>query len=337
MLKQMRAVVGSIDELVGGAQRREPFVNLDARSASTFERVWIGGEPHIVKYVHPDQDFTMRVSGDIGHRTARAWAAGLLDSAPELVDHGIVGAAIGLGRNGWGSALLMRDLSDELLPLGGAKMAPADHAAFVDHVGGFCAATWGWRDDHRAPLYLPYRSRWEWFGDSAIEGERSIGFPELVPRLAAQGWDEFDQRAPADIAAALRRLRRDVTPLVSALRTTPSCFLHGDIKSSNTGVAVDGRTVLIDWAYVGEGPACHELAWHLALDRERLPISKAETVQAFRESLAGHGVDTGGWWTSQLELCLLGAVVQFGWEKAFGDADELRWWCAAARRGLRHL
>ena len=330
-------VVGTVDELLAGAERRETFVNPDGRSASAFERVWIDGRPHVVKYVHPDEDFTMRVSGDIGWRTVRAWTAGLLDSAPDLVDSAIVGAATGTGRNGWGAALLMRDVTDELLPAGSTKIAARDHAAYLDHLAGFCAATWGWRDDDRAPTYLPYRARWEWFGDAALAGERDLGWPERVPQVADEGWARFARRAPDDVARVIEALRHDVTPLASALRTTPSCFLHGDVKASNTGVARDGRTVLIDWAYVGEGPACHELAWHLALDRDKLPISKEATIDRFREALEAHGVATSSWWDRQLELSLLGALLQFGWEKAYGDDEELAWWYAAARRGANHL
>ncbi|HEV7861520.1 MAG TPA: aminoglycoside phosphotransferase, partial [Acidimicrobiia bacterium] len=107
----MPRLADSVKELLAAAERREPFVNPDGRSAAAFERVWIAGRPHIVKYVHLDDDFTMRVSGDIGCRPVRAWAAGLLDAAPGLVDHAVVGAAFGHGRNGWGSALLMRDVS----------------------------------------------------------------------------------------------------------------------------------------------------------------------------------------------------------------------------------
>ena len=155
--------------------------------------------------------------------------------------------------------------------------------------------------------------------------------------MAEEGWRRFDERAPADVVRLVQELRRDVTPLAGALRHTPSCFLHGDVKASNTGRAPDGRSVLIDWAYVGEGPACHELAWHLALDRSRLPRSKEATADAFRAALEGHGVDTAGWWDRQLQLCLLGAVVQFGWEKALGDGGELDWWCDAARIGAAWL
>jgi hypothetical protein len=93
--------------------------------------------------------------------------------------------------------------------------------------------------------------------------------------------------------------------------------------------------VLIDWAYVGEGYACHELAWYLALNRARLPRghTKESTIDDFRAALERHGVATGDWFDRQLGLCLLGALAQFGWEKALGDDTELGWWCERARAG----
>ena len=338
MLVEAREPARSVEELLANADRRQRFVNPDGRSAAAFERVWINDVAHVVKYLHLDHDFTMRVSGDLGCRPVRAWAAGLLDSAPSLVDHAIVGAAVGYGRNGWGAALLMRDVSAELLPSGEGPIAPDQHATFIDHVAGFCAATWGWRDDPASgPDLLPYATRWAWFGHAAIDGERALGWPERVPRVAEEGWLRFAERAPADLSRLIDDLRHDASPLADKLRETPSCFLHGDVKASNTGLAGDGRIVLIDWAYVGEGPACHELAWHLALDRSRLPISKEATAEAFRLALGRHGVETATWWDRQLGLCLLGAVVQFGWEKALGDDDELAWWCDAALAGATWL
>jgi len=184
---------------------------------------------------------------------------------------------------------------------------------------------------------LPYAARWEWFSPAAIEGERALGWPEHVPKIADEGWGRFAARAPADLARRVDELRHDVTPLADALRTTPSCLVHGDVKASNAGTAPDGRTVLIDWAYVGEGPPCSDLTWHLALDRARLPMSKEATAETFRAALERHGVDTAPWWDRQLALCHLGALVQFGWEKALGEDDELGWWCDAARNGIALL
>jgi hypothetical protein len=81
----------------------------------------------------------------------------------------------------------------------------------------------------------------------------------------------------------------------------------------------------------------HDLAWYLSLNRARLPESKEDAIEATRRSLEARGVDTRGWWEAQVGLCLLGALVQFGWEKALGDADELGWWCDRAREGARWL
>lgn len=335
MMGGVPALAPSVDELLAGASRREPFANPDGRSTAAFERVWIDGRAHIVKYLHLDCDFMMRVSGDVGCRAVRAWADGLLDAAPALVDHAVVGAALGQGRNRWGAALLMRDVSDDLAGAGDEPFPPAQHDAFVDHLAGWCAATWGFCDDGRS--LLPYAARWAWFGHAALDAELALGWPEPVPRIAAAGWERFAAAAPAPLAATVEALRRDLTPLAEALRTTPSCLLHGDPKASNMGTAPDGRTVLIDWAYVGEGPACHELGWYLALNRTKLPTTKEATIEAFRVGLERHGVDTEGWWDRQLALSLLGTVVQFGWEKALGDEDELAWWCAAAADGARLL
>ena len=144
---------------------------------------------------------------------------------------------------------------------------------------------------------------------------------------------------PAKVLELIEALRTDAAPLSSALRATPQCFIHGDWKFSNLGAAPDGRVVLLDWAYPGEGPACHELAWYLALNRSRLPAghTKQTTIEEFRAALERHGVDTTGWWERQLGLCLLGGLVQFGWEKALGDDDEMNWWCDVAREGASWL
>ena len=131
----------------------------------------------------------------------------------------------------------------------------------------------------------------------------------------------------------------DTRPLSAAILTTPQTFLHGDWKLSNLGHAADGRTVLLDWMYPGAGPVCHELLWYAALNRSRLPAghTKESTIADFRAALVRHGVEVDGWWERQLGLCFVGTLVQFGWEKALGDDDELGWWCAAARDGLARL
>ncbi|MET0146775.1 MAG: phosphotransferase [Ilumatobacteraceae bacterium] len=330
-----RPVAADVDELLAGAGSRQPFRPADARSSATFERVELDGERCIVKYVHVDHDFALRSAGDIGCLPLRLWACGAMDVAPTVIDHAVLGAAP-WGRNGWGAAIVMRDVGAELVPLGDEPVGEATHVAAIEHLAAMSARMWGWHDDVGL---LPYGQRWCTFAPVSVATERDLGYPEPVPRLAMEGWARFAGRVPAALRETVGALHADVGPLAEALGATPSTFIHGDWKFGNLGRAGDGRTVLIDWAYGGEGPVAHELAWYLALNRARLPQghTKESTIDDLRIALGRHGVDTAPWWDRQLALGLLGAVVQFGWEKAFGDEAELDWWVERAIDGAAML
>ena len=287
----------------------------------------------MLKHLHPDADWTMRGFGDLGCRPVLVWTMGLLDAVPPTIDHAVVGAAAGLGRHGWGGALLLRDVGEHLVPEGDDPLSLEDHRQLLDHLADLSATFWG---ADGAPELLSLESRWSAFDPGWMAAEEAQGWPDAVPRIARDGWARFAERAPADVLATVDALRHDIDPLVRAVRQTPLTFLHGDWKLGNLGVA-PGRTVLLDWTYPGIGPIGHDLAWYLSLNRARLPESKEDSIDALRGSLEGRGIDTGGWWERQIELCLLGALVQFGWEKALGDDDELGWWCDRGREGARRL
>jgi hypothetical protein len=310
-----RPVAASVDELVAGATRREPFRTNDAKSGSRFERVEIDGERYVLKVMHVDDDWIARSLGDVRCRQLAVWASGLLDAFPPCMDHAVVGAAAGLGRHGWGAALLMRDVGDHLVPPGDAPVPPEQHAAFLDHMAALSARFWGWTDTIGL---TPPSIRWTFFGEGMLAAERDRGWPDEVPAIAARGWAAFVDRAPADVHALVAGLRREPWVLAEALAATPTTFLHGDWKMGNLGSHPDGRTILLDCAYPGAGPACHDLAWYLSVNRARLPEPKEDAIARFRRSLDRHGVATRGWWDRQLGLCLLGSLVQFGWEKALG-------------------
>jgi Phosphotransferase enzyme family len=329
-----RTPASSVAELVAGATSREPFHHPDGKSGSRFERVVIEGRPHVLKLMHVDDDWIARSLGDLGCRQVTVWASGLLDLMPPTVDHAVVGAARGFGRNGWGAALLLRDVGDRLVPEGDDVVPAEQHAAFLDRMAELAAHLWGWTDDVGL---TPPSIRWTFCGPGMLAVERGRGWPDEVPAIAERGWRAFAERAPADVRAAVDAVRHEPQVLVDAVATTPWTFLHGDWKMGNLGSHADGRTILLDWAYPGAGPACHDLGWYLATNRARLPEPKEAAVARFRRALAAHGVDTEGWWDRQLDLCLLGTVVQLGWEKALGDVNELGWWTDRAREGARHL
>jgi hypothetical protein len=330
-----RPVASSVDELLVGARSREPFLTSDSKSGSAFERVTMaGGEQLILKHVHVDDDWTMRFNGDIGCHPAQVWAAGLMDVLPERIDHAVVGVASGLGRNGWGAAILMRDMTAAMVPPGDEGLPMDQHLALIDDMAAFTAAGWGWQDDVGL---VPLGTRWTWFNHASLATEAERGWPDPVPKIAFDGWARFADRAPVAVHRAIDDLRHDPSPLVVRARETPLTFVHGDWKLGNLGTGADGRTVLIDWTYPGEGPCAFELAWYLAINQARLPMTKEDTVTRFHDSLGRNGIDTDGWWDRQVALALLAALVIFGWEKALGGDDELGWWCDRARDGIAVL
>ncbi len=329
-----RPVAASVEELIAGATRREAFLSSDSKSGSELEHIVIDGEPYVLKHVHVDGDWTMRFSGDVGCHPIQVWSAGLMDCYAERIDHGVVGVAAGLGRNGWGGAVLMRDLSGDLVPPGDDTIPMARHLTYLDDIAGLSARMLGWRDELGL---VPLANRWSWFNQACLGVEEARGWPDPVPRLAAEGWNRFAERVPSSVLCVVDDLRRDPGPLVEAVGGTPTTFVHGDWKLGNVGTASDGRTVLIDWSYPGEAPPCYELAWYLSINQARLPHAKEDAITAFRASLDGHGATTDGWYERQLAICLLGSLVVFGWEKALGDDDELGWWCDRAREGTACL
>ena len=328
-----RTPARSVEELIAGATDRRPLGGTDGKSGSMLERVVIDGDPFVLKQLHPDHDWTMRGFGDLWCRPVQLWVCGLLDAMPEVIDHAVVGAATGLGRHGWGGALLLRDVSEHLVPEGDDVLPFDHHRQLLDHLAELSATFWGAEE---LPGLVPLSSRYSAFGPGMLAAEEQLGWPDPVPVIASDGWVRFAERAPADVRAVIDDLRRDADPLVRAIEETPHTFLHGDWKLGNLGVAPD-RSILLDWTYPGIGPIAYELAWYLAVNRQRLPESKEDSIDALRASLDRRGIATDGWWERQVDLCLLGCLVQFGWEKALGDDEELSWWCDRAREGARWL
>ena len=329
-----RPVAPSVDELLAGAGPRRPMQTADSKSGARFDRVTIDGQPHVVKHLHVDDDWIMRSSGDVGCRPLQVWRSGLLDLVPDCIDHAVVGAASGLGRNGWGAALLMRDVSDWLVPEGDDAVPLDQHLGFLDHMAALHSTFWGWSDDLEL---TPSQHRYLEFSPESMELEAAKGWPDAVPPLIVEGWKRFAAVA-GSIADPVGELVHDPSPLVAGISLAPQTFLHGDWKMGNLGSRPDGRTILLDWAMPGQGCPTADLAWYLALNSARLPQPKESAIDAYHRALGLHGVATDGWWERSLELALLGSVVNFGWEKALGGhGTELTWWLSAAEAGLRWL
>jgi hypothetical protein len=228
----------------------------------------------------------------------------------------------------------MHDVGDWLVPVDDEPIPLAQGLRFLDHMAAMHATFWGGGAElDVVPAMHRYLDLSPWMA----QAEALLGSSHLVPKLVGEGWPLLAEVAPR-AAAAVVPLAWDPSPLVAALDQMPQTFVHGNWKLDNLGTDPDGRTVVLDWELPGRGPALSDLAWYLSINCRRLPQSKADTIVAYREALERHGVDTEPWWDRQLALCLLGALVQFGWEKAFGGYDdELAWWEERAVEGVRLL
>ena len=316
-----RPVATSVDDLVAGASSRVPMAVDDSKSGARFERVVIDDEPFVLKHVDHRDDWIMRQTGDIGCVPVRVWESGVFDLLPDCIEHATVGAA----RERHGGAVLMRDVGEWLIPSGDGRIAPEQHLRVLDHLATLHASLWGWTDTIGL---MPAANRYSFFGPAALDCEAALGFPQPVPRIAAEGWRRLDAASP-ELADALRTLRRAPWPLFDALAETPSAFLHGDTKFGNIGTRPDGRTVMVDWSMTGAGPPIAEVTHSLVLNRARIPreLARDATVNAYRAALERHGIDTSRWFDRQLALCFVGVMLQLGWEKAFDETgEELAWW-----------
>ncbi|MDP1876331.1 MAG: phosphotransferase [Actinomycetota bacterium] len=330
--------VMELADMLHGVTAREPMADNAGKSGAHIERVTIDGERYVLKYLDRTEDWTMRAAGVLGGATLDLWSRGLLDRLPDCIEQPIVAVATGPRtsepRAIAVTALLMRDVGPWLLAVSDDPIAPAVHRQVLDHMAALHARFWeaGPEIDIVPPMtrYLEL-SPW-----TALT-EEQLGSAHLVPQLIGQGWPLLADVAPV-AAAIVLPLALDPGPLVEALDSTPQTLVHGNFKLDNLGVTPEGRTILLDWEGSGRGAAASDLAWYLAINCRRLPESKEESIRAYRGSLEAHGIDTDGWWDRQVALSLLGGLVQFGWEKAFGGLDdELAWWQEKAIEGARLL
>jgi hypothetical protein len=321
-----------VTELLARASSREPLRPGDGRSGSQFERVVIDGQRYFLKRVSPSGDWIMRVTGDHVHRTYRIWEAGIMDRAPASIDHTVVAMEV----NGEGDdaelSILMRDVERFLVPEGDALVPLEQHRGFIERMAELSAAFWGWTDEVGELATMD--NRVTFFAPDNIAPELTVDEVPIAVAAADQGWRRLADRSP-ELMRLAAALHDQPTLVTEPLATTPVTFLQGDWKMGNLGTHPDGRTILIDWAYPGSGSACYDLCWYLALNRARLPESKEATIARFRTALERAGVETAGWWETQLDLCLVAIMATFGWEKALGDDDELRWWEEQVRQAVQ--
>jgi hypothetical protein len=327
----------SVADLIAGATERTALAGVPGKSGARMERVMIGGQPYVVKHLDLAEDWTMRASGCLRGAPLTLWQRGILARLPACFNQPIVGVAPEAGDGSvpsGGCALLMHDVTPWLVPVSDEPISLDQHLRFLQHMAALHASFW---DCGRECEVVPAMHRYLELSPWLASAEMAAGSAHLVPRLVGEGWPRLAEVAP-EAAAVVIPLARDPGPLVEALDRTPRTFVHSNWKLDNLGTDDTGRTVVLDWEQPGRGAALSDLAWYLAINCRRLPQTKEDSIVAYRLALEAGGIVTDPWWDRQLGLCLLGALVQFGWEKALGGYDEeLAWWEMQAVRAASLL
>lgn len=330
----MSELLSHVEDLLAGLDGLEPMPAAPGKSGATLLRGRRDGRSYVVKVFDGRRDWTQHASGVLGGPIVPLWRRGVLDRLPPCINQPIVAVATeGFGRDSR-TAVLMHDVGAWLIPVADDPIPLSVHQLQLAHLAAMHAALW-----EPGPEFdvVPEMHRYLELSPWTARAEAAIGSDHVVPPLLDRGWRLLPQVAP-HAAAIVGPLALDPGPLVTALADTPRAFIHGNWKLDNLGLDDRGRTVLFDWELPGLGAPCGDLAWYLAINCRRLPQSKEAAIADYRSALEGAGVRTGAWWDRQLGLALLGALVQFGWEKALGGYDdELAWWADRAVEGVRYL
>jgi phosphotransferase family enzyme len=334
----------------------EPFQH-DGWSGSSLSLIDRGDRRFVLKRTSTALDWIVRATQDNDLR--EAWfASALASTGPDGAWIRMTSPYLGAAATGDGAAILMPDLSDELIAWERPSPEPGVPESLLVSVLTTAARL------HFIGRGVPARGSVPWcplperillLARPAAEGYRADGNP--VGERFIAGWDAFDRQAPAAARGLVQRLAGDPQPLVAALAELPSTMLHGDLKLSNVASMSDG-IAFIDWQLATFAPVAVELGWFLVSNVTQLPEDFEAILERYRsivEAIArdsgqDFGLDFGlGDWDAQVDLAVLVGLLLRGWRKGLdaeagrvlptgvSAAEDLAWWSdraleAAARR-----
>ena len=336
----------------------EPFPN-DGWSGSRLTLLRRDGERFVLKRTSWAIDWIARQTKDEALR--EAFLAGGDPHLPAPLVLPYYGAAA----DGGGAAILMPDLSNELIAWERPAYEPPVGRQELDRVL-FALATFHllpWREVRGTmPGYAwpwcPLRERLTLLTRPTAAGYRDAGLPVGERFLA--GWDAFDRSAPGAARDLVASLSADPAPLLDALARLPATGLHGDLKLANVALVDDGGVALIDWQMMTLAPVAVELGWLLVSNVALLPEPPDLVLERYRGIVGGAAAQTAplrrsGWppevpvgppaermrgdggiqlqtasqllgdWEAQVDLAWIVGLLLRGWRKGLDTEADVRY------------
>ncbi len=296
----------------------EPLPSAGFSNAS-ISRVTVGEQYFVLKRTAPARDWTARRSGDARGREAMLLADGACAAVWDVFVCPYLAYQIEDGE----IALLMRDLTDSLLPDTRTPLSDAQESAIVGAIARMHARFWG----ARAPA-CDWLARVESYCDFLPPSYDGALLPEPLREHVVRGWASAMGRVPSVVAEKLTRPGREWAAEWDDL---PKTLLHGDVKVANFALPAEGGVAAFDWALSGVGPCSIDLGWYLAINASRLAGTKEDLIARYR-GLLGIAIDDATWRRLEDAAVVCGARMLL-WSKAAavdagraGAEEEWNWW-----------
>ncbi len=334
----------------------------------------------VLKHFDRQRDWIMRLTHDTEVREVALFRGGVFARIPDLLIVPTVAAA----REGTSWASLMLDVSEWLAPADNNPIAGDDLRRYLDHLALLHARFM--EDESLLKPTLGLSALRDFIlilSPTTVQRELDQGRAHPVLEWAQQGWQIFDEVAPREAVRIVKKVQSDLRPLLRALSRAPRTLVHGDFKFANLGtwqptpepaletqvagpladgapaeqptqqpqpVAVEPRTVILDWQDATFGSPLLDIAYFLAINSARLSVSKDDAIEMYRQSLASFGYAYQPHaWQRDLEVAMLaGGALRLVWQKALGtqsddpdvrarESAEVQWWSEQIIRANRWL
>ena len=243
------------------------------------------GNPLDVGWLHDPQDI------NYWKREAVAFESGLLDDWPGPL---VAVRCLGVDHTEPGVSWLWLEAQ------GGAQVrhtwSLAEQAVLAYDLGAL-AAQWVGR--------APSASRYPWLLQRWLRGGlacfQDVGIRHALDHDGCWEHPLVVAALPADARQRVRSLFDGVEELLAVLESLPVTLAHHDTQPSNFFIRRptegDGRTVAIDWGFLGLAPVGHDLGCHLWANMRTWTIDPREAADLDRGSTSSYlqGLTDFGW------------------------------------------
>ena len=277
---------GSVEEILDAATDVEPLTTAGV-SGARLERIHVDGTPLVVKRLDPAADWTMRALGDLSCYTVELWERGILDRLPACIAQPVVAAGPDPTRPPGSRrvALVMEDISAWLLAdEDAADLRGAERA--VPHSHGRAAGVLlgrrprARRHSSHAPLPDALAVDRDRRGGAGLGARRTtadrpgLGAPRRgrTPRGRGRGPAGV---GPGSVGGGAGDDAADV-PARRLEAVQPRRRRRGPHHPARLGDA-------------GAGTRDRRVAWYLAINCRRLPVSKDACIAIYRNALESSG------------------------------------------------